>query len=157
MQDEIDKHFASLDDFYPGSKRKRRAIDPKVEERRAAKQAEGSWDESPMQKVLPNGKSIELFPAGAFAKALGRPLVTIRLWERRGWIPRAPYRLKSGMLNGKKVPGWRMYSRDIVESTIESFRSRDLLEAPRIEWDRHHDLTIELVESWDRIHTNEAA
>ena len=157
MQDKIDDLWNNLDDYYPGSKRKRREPNPEVEKRRAAKAAEGSWDESPMIKLLPNGKQLELFSAGAFAAALGRPLVTIRLWERRGWIPRAPYRLKSGTLNGKKVPGWRMYSRAIVEATLQSFRSRDLLEAPRIEWDQHHDLTIELVETWDRIHTNETA
>lgn len=157
MQDEIDKLIQTLDDFYPGSKKKRRALDPVVEKRRQAKAEAGAWDSNPMLKQLPNGKTIELFPAGAFASALGRPLVTIRLWERRGYIPRAPYRLKSGMLNGKKVPGWRMYSRAMVESTLASFRSRELLDAPRIEWDQHHDLTIELVETWGRLHSQETA
>lgn len=157
MQDEIDKLFGTLDDYYPGSKQKRRAVNPEVEKRRLAKAEAGAWDERPMLKTLPNGKTLELFSAGAFANALGRPLVTIRLWERRGYIPRAPYRLKSQMLNGKKVAGWRMYSREIVEATLESFRSRDLLEAPRIEWDQMSDLTIELVETWNKIHTNETA
>lgn len=157
MQDEIDKLIESLEDFYPGSKKRRRTLSPEVEERRRRQAEEGAWDSNPMLKQLPNGKTIELFSAGAFASALGRPLVTIRLWERRGYIPRAPYRLKPGMLNGKKVPGWRLYSREIVEATLASFRSRDLLEAPRIEWDQHHDLTIELVESWSRIHTQETA
>ena len=157
MPDEIDNLFSSLDEYYPGSKRKRRSVNSVVEKKKAEKEAQDGWDSSPVVKTLPNGKSIELFSAGALSLALGRPLVTLRLWERRGWIPRAPYRLKSGMLNRKKVPGWRMYSRGIIEATVKAFQSRDLLEAPRIEWTQHHDLTIELVESWSRIHNNETA
>ena len=87
--------------------------------------------------------------------ALGRPLVTVRLWERKGYIPRAPYRLKSMIVDGKKKPGWRMYSRDIILSTINSFQSRGLLEKPRIDWDRHTDLSIELLENWTKIHKTE--
>jgi hypothetical protein len=48
-----------------------------------------------------------------------------------------------------------MYSRTIVEATIESFQSRGLLEAPRIDWNRHHDLSIELMEKWIKIHSQE--
>jgi hypothetical protein len=48
-----------------------------------------------------------------------------------------------------------MYSKAIVEATIESFQSRGLLEAPRVDWNRHHDLSIELMEKWTKIHTQE--
>jgi hypothetical protein len=106
-------------------------------------------------KKLPNGSVVELFSAGAFALALGRPLVTIRLWERKGYIPRAPYRLKSIVVDGVKKPGWRMYSRDIVEATIKAFEARGLMEAPRIDWNRHTDLSIELMETWRKIHSQE--
>ena len=153
MSDEIDKLFGSLDDYYPGSKRKRRAPDPNVKPRKVS--TPGSWDVDPQVKTLPNGKVIELFSAGSLGLALNRPLVTLRLWERKGYIPRAPYRLKSMMVNGVKKPGWRMYSRTIVEATIESFQSRGLLEAPRIDWNRHPDLSIELMEKWTKIHSQE--
>jgi hypothetical protein len=153
MNDEVDKLFESLDDYYPGSKRKRRAPDPKAKPRKVS--TPETWDSEPQVKTLPNGKVLELFSAGSLGLALNRPLVTLRLWERKGYIPRAPYRLKSMIVNGVKKPGWRMYSRAIVEATIESFQSRGLLEAPRVDWNRHHDLSIELMEKWTKIHTQE--
>lgn len=155
MANEVEDYFSSLDEYYPGSKRKRRQPNPIVEEKKRKAAEEGSWDSKPVEKSLPNGNKLELFSAGNFATALGRPLVTVRLWERKGYIPRAPYRLRSIVVNGQKKPGWRMYSRAMVESTIESFQSRGLLEAPRIEWDRHHDLSIELFENWKTIHSQE--
>jgi len=153
MNDEVDKLFKSLDDYYPGSKRKRRKPDPNVKPRKVS--TPNAWNVDPQVKALPNGKVIELFSAGAMAIALGRPLVTLRLWERKGYIPRAPYRLKSMIVKGVKKPGWRVYSKAIVEATIESFQSRGLLEAPRVDWNRHHDLSIELMEKWTKIHTQE--
>jgi hypothetical protein len=154
MDDAVDKMFSSLDQYYPGSKRKRREPDPKVEAKKAAI-SKDSWDSGAQVKKLPNGNVIELFSAGAMALALGRPLVTLRLWERKGYIPRAPYRLKSMMVNGVKKPGWRMYSRAIVEATIASFEARNLLEAPRIDWKKYPDLSIELMETWVKIHNQE--
>lgn len=151
MNEEVDKLFEDLDEYYPGSKRKRREPNPNVPVRKIL----SSWDAEPQLKTLPNGKSIELFSAGALALALNRPLVTLRLWERKGYIPRAPYRLKSMIVDGVKKPGWRMYSRAIIETTIESFQSRGLLGAPRVDWNRHPDLSIELMEKWVKIHTQE--
>jgi len=153
VEDVVDKMFKDLDEFYPGSKRKRRPVNPQAQKRKPKE--EGAWDSEPMIKKLPNGKEIELFSAGALCLALNRPLVTLRLWERKGYIPRAPYRLRSMMVNGVKKPGWRMYSRAIIESTILSFESRELLEAPRIDWNRHPDLSIELMENWSKIHSQE--
>ena len=151
MSDEIDKMFGGLDEYYPGSKRKRRqpSEKPKVE------QTEEGWNTNGQVKKLPNGKTIELFPVGSLSIALGRPLVTLRLWERKGYIPRAPYRLKSKIVDGKKQPGNRMYSYAMIESTINSFQSRGLLEAPRIDWNRHPDLSFELLENWTKIHEQE--
>jgi hypothetical protein len=154
-EDPVERIFRELDDYYPGSKRRRRDPNPVVVERIAKRAASEGWDSRPILKTLPNGREVELFSAGSMSAALGRPLVTLRLWERRGYIPRAPYRLKSMVVDGVKKPGWRMYSRDIVESTIESFQSRGLLEAKRIDWDRQQDLTVELVENWRRIHEQE--
>jgi hypothetical protein len=153
MNDEFDKLFKDLDDYYPGSKRKRRKPDPNVKPRKVS--TPNAWNVDPQVKALPNGKVIELFSAGAMAIALGRPLVTLRLWERKGYIPRAPYRLKSMIVNGVKKPGWRMYSRAIVEETIKCFQSRGLLEVPRIDWNKYPDLSIELMETWKRIHDQE--
>ena len=151
--DAVDKIFGGLEEYYPNSKRKRRAVDPKAKVREAVVQ--GAWDSEPQVKTLPNGKVIELFSAGSLGVALNRPLVTLRLWERKGYIPKAPYRLKSVIVNGVKKPGWRMYSRAMIETTIKSFQSRNLLGISRIDWNRHPDLSIELLESWTKIHSQE--
>jgi hypothetical protein len=152
MEDQVDKFFGSLDDYYPGSKKKRRPVDPNV---KVIKKEEGSWDASPQVKKLPNGKTVELYSVGSLCQALGRPVVTVRLWERKGYIPRAPYRLKSMIVDGVKKPGWRMYSKAMIESTIQSFQSRGLIGAPRVDWSRYPDLAIELAESWKTIHSQE--
>jgi hypothetical protein len=128
--DPLDRLLSELDEYYPGSKRKRRPLNP--EAKRPKAKEEGSWDSNPQSKKLPNGSVVELFSAGAFALALGRPLVTVRLWERKGYIPRAPYRLKSMLVDGVKKPGWRMYSRTMIVATLEAFEARGLIEAPRI-------------------------
>jgi len=151
--EQIDRLLSELDEYYPGSKRKRRPLNPKAKKPKVKE--EGSWDSNPQSKKLPNGSVVELFSAGAFALALGRPLVTVRLWERKGYIPRAPYRLKSMLVDGVKKPGWRMYSRTMIVATLEAFEARGLIEAPRIDWNRHNDLSIELMETWKRIHDQE--
>jgi hypothetical protein len=152
MSDKVEDFFSSMDDYYPGSKRKRRPVDPNV---KVIKKEEGSWDASPQVKTLPNGKTVELYSVGSLCQALGRPVVTVRLWERKGYIPRAPYRLKSMVVDGVKKPGWRMYSKAMIESTIKSFTSRGLIGAPRVDWNRYPDLAIELAESWKTIHDQE--
>ena len=152
-KDSIDIFFKGLEEYYPNSKRKRRAVDPKAKVKEVV--VDGAWDSDPQVKTLPNGKVIELFSAGSLGVALNRPLVTLRLWERKGYIPKAPYRLKSVIVNGVKKPGWRMYSRAMIETTIQSFQSRNLLGISRIDWNRHPDLSIELLENWTKIHSQE--
>ena len=152
-QDPVDRLLSELDEYYPGSKKKRRPLNPEAKKFKV-KEA-GSWDADPQVKKLPNGTVVELYSAGAMSLALGRPLVTIRLWERKGYIPRAPYRLKSPIVDGVKKPGWRMYSKAIVEETIKAFEARGLMEAPRIDWNKHHDLSIELMETWKKVHDQE--
>ena len=153
MEDKVDKFFEDLDEYYPGSKRKRRALDPDVKPKKPVNL--DSWDANPQVKNLPNGKTVELYSVGSLCQALGRPVVTVRLWERKGYIPRAPYRLKSMMVDGVKKPGWRMYSKAMIESTIKSFQDRGLIGAPRVDWNRHPTLAIELAESWKMIHGQE--
>jgi hypothetical protein len=162
MPDIIDHMFGNtdpIDEYYPGSKKKRRPVNAIVAERKQRELEIGAWDASPQLKSLPNGRTVELFSMGALSLALGRPIVTLRLWERRGYIPRAPYRLKSMMVKGVKKPGWRMYSRQLIEATIEVFRSKGLLTAARIDWDSEQgqSLTTDLVTVWTRIHDQETA
>lgn len=138
----IDDFLSDLDDYYPGSKHKRRAAPEKTPTK------DESWDAHPVKKMM-NGVETDFFLPGALARALGKATVTIRLWERRGHIPQAPYRLPGYTdAKGVKHPGKRVYTRELVEITIEEFAKRDLLGAARVEWKFHTDLTIALVERW---------
>jgi len=146
-QDEIEKAFADLE-YLPGSKKKkRREEDPKVSRRKA--------DEKPIMKTL-GGKETEVFTISALAHALEKSLVTIRLWERKGYIPRAPYRLRSKTLKGQKTGGNRVYTRPLIETTIDEFAKRGLLGTARVEWNQHDDLTETLVKTWKAITSTES-
>ena len=145
--EEILRAFEGLDRV-PGSKQKRRESTPVADKRR--KQAFGEsngWDENPIIKTL-KGVETEVFTVSALALALDKKIVTIRLWEKKGYIPSAPYRLRSKSLNGKKVMGNRVYTRELIEIAIEEFAKRNLLGAARVEWSKLEDLTEALVVRW---------
>jgi len=150
--DEIEKAFADLE-YLPGSKRKRKEPDPKVSRRRVGES--NGWDANPIIKTL-GGKETEVFTIGALALALEKTIVTIRLWERKGYIPRAPYRLRSKTLKGEKTGGNRVYTRALIESTIEEFSRRGLLGSARVEWNQHDELTDALVKRWKDITITES-
>lgn len=152
--DAIDKAFADLEEFYPGSRSRRRSL---TEAEIKRKHSDTTWDSRPFLKRLPNGDEVEMFTLGSLATALGRPLVTLRLWERKGYIPSAPYRLKEAVIQGTRVPGRRLYTRALIEAAVEAFNRRHLLGKARIDWSRHQDLSIELYETWTQIHAQETA
>lgn len=146
-EEDILKSFSGLDKA-PGSKQTRRSDNPVSQKRRAKVMGESNgWDSSPIIKVL-GGKETEMFTIGAFAAALEKKIVTIRLWETKGYIPMAPYRLRAKTLQGKKVNGNRVYTRELIEITLEEFTARGLLGSARIEWSLLDDLTATLVTRW---------
>jgi hypothetical protein len=146
-EEEILKAFEGLDRA-PGSKQKRREVTEVAKKRKAKILGESNgWDANPIIKTL-KGVETEVFTIGALAQALEKQIVTIRLWEKKGYIPIAPYRLRSKNLNGKKVNGNRVYTRELIELTIEEFAKRKLLGSARVEWNQHHDLTEALVQRW---------
>jgi hypothetical protein len=151
-QDEIEAAFADLE-YVPGSKKKRRDLDPKVSRRKSGES--NGWDANPVIKTL-GGVETEVFTIGALALALEKTIVTIRLWERKGYIPRAPYRLRSKTLKGEKTGGNRVYTRALIESSIEEFNRRGLLGSARVEWSQHEDLTDALVKRWKDITSTES-
>lgn len=150
--DEIAKAFADLE-YLPGSKKKRREPDPKVS--RPKRGENNGWDENPIIKTL-GGEDVEVFTISALAQALEKTIVTIRLWERKGYIPRAPYRLRAKTLKGQKTGGNRVYTRALIESAIEEFSKRGLLGTARVEWSLHDSLTKALVRRWKDITTKES-
>jgi hypothetical protein len=146
-EEDILKAFEGLDRL-PGSKQKRRESTPAADKKR--KQAFGGtngWDENPVIKVV-KGVETELFTVGALAAALEKKIVTIRMWEKKGYIPGAPYRLRSKIVQGKKVNGNRVYTRELIEILIEEFSRRGLLGTARVEWSQHQDLTDAIVARW---------
>lgn len=151
--EEIFKAFEGLDKA-PGSKQSRRDPNAKSEARRK-KVLDGSngWDANPIKKTI-QGVEVEVFTIGALAQALEKQIVTIRLWEKKGYIPIAPYRLRSKSLQGKKVGGNRVYTRELIEIAIEEFTKRNLLGVARVEWSQLHDLTHTLVERWREVVDN---
>jgi len=145
--EEILRAFEGLNTA-PGSKTTRRQSTPVADKRRAKLLGESEgWDSDPIIKVL-NGQETEVFTIGALADALEKKIVTIRLWERKGYIPIAPYRLRQKTLDGKKVGGNRVYTRELIEVTIEEFAKRGLLGSARVEWSQNGDLTEALVRRW---------
>ena len=147
--DYIDNVFADLDVFYPGSKRKRRdSAAPKSVDHVPIQQ----WDAKPQVKTLPNGKDVELFTVGALAQALGRPFVSIRVWNENGYLPKAPYRLPTKKnKHGEEHKGRRLYSRAMIEAAVAIFDKAGLLQVKRIEWSLHQQVSIELAETWSKI------
>jgi hypothetical protein len=146
-EEELLKGFEGLD-LVPGSKKTRRPASTETGTKRGklSKESNG-WDENPTIKLL-KGVETEVFPISALAKALDKQIVTIRLWEKKGYIPIAPYRLRSKSLKGNKVMGNRVYTRVLIEITIEEFAKRGLLGSARVEWSLHPDLTDVLVKRW---------
>ena len=145
--EDILRAFEGLDTA-PGSRHARRSDTPEAQKKR--KQAFGEsngWDENPIIKTL-NGVETELFTVGALAHALNKTIVTIRLWEKKGYIPVAPYRLRSKQLNGQKVGGNRVYTRELIEIAVEEFDIRGVLDVSRVEWKLLEDLTAALVVRW---------
>jgi len=145
----IDSFFSDDEPYYPGSRHKRRPLSPVVEQRRQEAAETGLWDSNPIMKLV-QGKPVEMFTAGDLGRALGGfSVVSIRLWERRGYIPLAPFRMPDiHLANGTVQPGRRYYSRAVVEATIDEFDKRGLIGKRRIEWKHHTDLPIALVERW---------
>jgi hypothetical protein len=144
---EILKAFEGLD-TRPGSRHARVETSTLSEKKRARvlKESNG-WDSNPIIKTL-GGKETEFFTIGAFAQALEKEIVTIRYWEKKGYIPIAPYRLKSKILQGKKVNGNRVYTRELIDIVIDEFLKRGLFGIARVEWNQHKDLTTALVRRW---------
>jgi hypothetical protein len=148
MEDFIDEMFSAVDSYYPGSKRKRRETETKTQ----VDMVEKTWDARPYVKTLPSGEDVEFFTLGALADALGRPIVTLRDWMKKGHIPNAPYRLPAKEdKHGDVRKGRRLYSRDMIEATVEIFDKAGLLHLTKIEWSNHRQVSQDIAEAWDKL------
>lgn len=103
-------------DMIPGTKKTREDV---VKER--ARQESGdeevdtpNWVENPYYKreLYLDGEAVVFYTLAALAEALGRKPVTIRLWERQGTFPTAPFRTK------ERGQGKRIYTREQIEGVV---------------------------------------
>lgn len=135
--------FSGLqDEFYPGSRLKRRESREVRQERQAVERAEAkdkeSWDARPWTKHvrLPDGRQIdlEMFPIGSLAKAMHRDSVTMRAWIRKGWLPKAKY-MTPPLAGTRGNAGRRLWSRAQIEGIISIAEEEGLLNEnpPRIQ------------------------
>lgn len=132
MSDLLETFGELEDEFYPHSKQRRRES---VEARRArmtsekkAARAGENWDARPKKWTHPvTHQTLELFPIGALAKALGRRSVTIRSWIDKGWIPKAGYVTKP-VRNTRGNAGRRLWNRKQIEGMQKIATEEGLLD-----------------------------
>ena len=148
-KDFIDEMFENLGEYYPGSKRKRR-------EPAKATEVDTGWENDFYEKTLPNGQVVQMYLLGSLARALNRPVKTVRYWTESGILPASPYRLPSRIgKNGKEYVGRRLYSKDMIKVTVELFEKAGLLDVNPIEWSLHRNLSDKIAEAWDKIRAEE--
>jgi hypothetical protein len=101
------------DEYYPGSKQRKR--DPKKEsrEKKEAIATATPWDARPLKRSI-RGTDVEVFPIGALGKALDKKPVTLRKWITNGWMPDARYRTKPA-LGTRGDKGRRLWTREQIE------------------------------------------
>lgn len=83
------------------------------------------------------GQDRMFFTIGELAKALQRQAVTVRMWESRGWIPKANYRTpapQGQQLPGKTAKGRRLYSLEQVEFLMDALERFHLNDPNQANW-----------------------
>ncbi|TDO36274.1 hypothetical protein EV643_1204 [Kribbella sp. VKM Ac-2527] len=90
------------------------------------------WDNVPrgrrVQRDPETGRVTELFLIGALAFAMNRKPLTIRLWERKGIIPKVQ---QAAGREGSQHGGRRLYTRAQIEGMIVIAREDGLLSNDR--------------------------
>ena len=146
MPDLIDEMFSPEEEFYPGSRRKRRERPTE-----APVVSDDLWREDFTTKTV-GGQELRLYTIGAFAEALGVSVVTIRRWTKRGHIPQAPYRLPSTMkVQGETVAGRRLYTAEVIDATVAIFRKHGVDPSQRVQFDQHPGLSMDIIDAWSAV------
>lgn len=124
MRDVLDL-FGELPD-YPGKKKPKNR--PLAKEQ--AYSIEDPFRGVPKKIATIGGEKKELYTVGSVARVLGRSAITIRKWERKGWIPAPTYRTSKAsgaeLLNADRK-GYRLYSREQVEVLLTALEQNNLM------------------------------
>jgi hypothetical protein len=144
------------DEYYPGSKQRRRESIEMRHEREAEERAEAkdneAWDARPWLKHFKlNGHELELemFPIGSLAKALRRDSVTVRAWIRKGWLPKAQFQTKA-VVGSRGNAGRRLWTRAQIEGIVRIAEEEGLLSdnPPRIQRTRFTQRVMAAWKGW---------
>lgn len=110
MDDELIAGFEELaDKKYPGSRHTRRGV---VEAAESDTPPDDPLEGETPKTMMVNGKEVEFFTVGVLARALQREVVTIRKWERQGYLPKARFRSAGAKQN-------RLYTRPQILGIVQ--------------------------------------
>jgi hypothetical protein len=94
------------------ARRRAESAAEKAEAQKEVKLAKGTgWR---TEKVEVDGVFVTMFTIGALAQATGLSISTLRVWERRGFLPETPYRSSRGD---------RLYPLELVEKSRKAIRT----------------------------------
>jgi len=100
--------------------RARRRKESEKEDRKAKRAVKigtiGAWK---TVEIEVDGVKVRMFTIGALARATGKGISTIRVWERNGTLPETPYRSKKGD---------RLYTLEMVEAIQRALRQAGKLD-----------------------------
>lgn len=124
------------DDFlkYPGSKRSIRSV-VQAQARRDVREGrydKQTWGDPVVKKI--RGESLNLYTVGCLARALGRSVPSIRLWERQGKLPPAPFVWKGDPGPKGGSGNRRYYTEAAITAAVTAFDEADLLVETRVDW-----------------------
>lgn len=118
---------------YPGSKRNLRSSFSATakKDREVEANDRDVWGD-PIIKYI-GGEPVNLYTVGALARALGRSVNVIRVWEREGKIPPAPFMWRGAGPRGQ-AGNRRYYQESSIQSAINAFHNAGILDEGRIDW-----------------------
>lgn len=107
----FDEELLELRDRYPGSRHTKASVLEAEGKPQPAAEADDLLANERPREMQVGDRVVEFFTIGALARALNREVVTLRKWEKLGYIPPAPYRA-----DGKKQD--RLYARAHIEGLV---------------------------------------
>jgi hypothetical protein len=122
--------FKNIPDF-PGKRT------PKNRQKRNTAIAEDRFNGAKSKKYIINGQEVHMFTIGQLAVALQKSPSTLRVWEFRGWLPKAKYRTPKPVkqqLPEKPSKGRRLYSMEQVEFLVEAIDRFKIHDIHNADW-----------------------
>lgn len=107
------------EETYPGSRHLKKSVTESSEE---SDEDDPIWDDSPRTYAV-KGKETKFYTISALATALRRKTVTMRKWEKKGYLPEARFRSPGA---GKKQD--RLYTRPQIEGLVAIAKEEGLMQ-----------------------------